>query len=159
MEGFRQFTGEPVVDLKDYIKNWVSKNPYSKIYLGCDSQRIKHKTVYAIVICFYNEGKGAHVIYKKEHFHVAIDFFTRLWGEVERMVQLSVWIQEELNWDASLSPERKRIEIHLDLNPSAKFKSNQVYNAGLGYAKGCGFVVKAKPDGFAASCAADCLLK
>jgi predicted RNase H-related nuclease YkuK (DUF458 family) len=46
-------------------------------------------------------------------------------------------------------------EIHLDINPNPKFKSNAALKEALAYVKGMGLQAKVKPEAFAASCAAD----
>lgn len=163
MDGFRKFNGEEIDNLKEYILEYLNKNPNNKVFIGCDSQRIKRKTFYAVVICFYNpsegEGKGAHVIFKKEVYLNRLDFFSRLMGEINKLVEISFWIQKELQWDEYLNPEQKRLEVHMDLNPDPKHKSNQLYHYGIGYVKGLGFLPKAKPYSWAATYAANLIVR
>lgn len=49
----------------------------------------------------------------------------------------------------------RKLEIHLDINPNPKHKSNVAVKEALAYAKGMGLDAKIKPHSFAASHAAD----
>ena len=54
----------------------------------------------------------------------------------------------------------KEIEVHLDLNPNKKYASSLVVEQAIGYIKGtCNVVPLVKPSAFAASYAADRLLR
>ena len=52
--------------------------------------------------------------------------------------------------------EDRQVEVHLDINPSNKYASNQVVQQAIGYIRGtCNVVALIKPNAFAASYAAD----
>ena len=54
----------------------------------------------------------------------------------------------------------KEIEVHLDYNPDKKYASNLIVDQAIGYIRGvCNVVPLIKPSAFAASYAADRLLK
>jgi uncharacterized protein len=54
----------------------------------------------------------------------------------------------------------KEIEVHLDYNPDKKYASNLIVEQAVGYIKGtCNVIPMIKPEAFAASYAADRLLR
>jgi predicted RNase H-related nuclease YkuK (DUF458 family) len=76
--------------------------------------------------------------------------YDRLWKEIEIVREFALEIREKCNFDP---------EIHIDINPKESAKSNRLYAAAIGYMLEAGFIVKGKPDGPVASCAADHYLK
>jgi predicted RNase H-related nuclease YkuK (DUF458 family) len=53
----------------------------------------------------------------------------------------------------------RKVEVHLDVNPDARFASNVVTAQALGWVKSLGIDARVKPDSFAATTAADHLVK
>lgn len=97
---------------------------------------------------------------------------SRLWNEVEYLMELGVWLDEQLQgkyfikhskneYDGS-TPYRLPV-IHVDFNPEIGLKeqnkSNKLYNSAMGMLSGMGFKVVGKPNSWAASSAADMLCK
>lgn len=74
----------------------------------------------------------------------------RLLREVDLSVQCALQLLDVIG--------RRNFEIHLDINPSAEYKSNRVLNSAVGYVKSVGVEYQIKPHAFAASTAADFLL-
>lgn len=145
---FRDFYGTEIEDIVEYSKKYVASMPNQSLFVGCDSQVRGDVTVYATVICFYNEGKGAHVVYQKEKENRNTHLFSRLWAEVERTINLAATLRDRL-------PRGIMIDTHFDINPNEQYRSNIVYRAAVGYAQGAGFMFKVKPQAWAATCAAD----
>jgi len=52
----------------------------------------------------------------------------------------------------------KPITVHIDCNPEAARLSHSVYNAGIGWITSSGFAARAKPDAWAASSVANCIV-
>jgi len=167
---FKKFqNAECIGDLNDtitYIENWLQQNMDGKIIVGTDSQKYNRSLSYVTVISLFypsinninKDGiksvsycKGAHLIYFKQKIKMRkISLWERLWHEVELTRIISQEIFNKIN---------KKIEVHLDLNPDAEYKSNQLYQSAVGYLLSFGFDVYAKPDGCVASYAADVLVK
>lgn len=177
---FKLWGGKRIKDVTEYLKDHFSKNKSDRIYIGCDSQNVGQHTKYAVAICLYSEmlHKGAHVIYVQEKVD-RIDDQTeggiqrKLAGESERVYQIAEMLQEELidfaklNWP-DYSEDTKICEIHLDYNPvegrreRKKYrqnKSNKTLGWSLNWLKSIGYVVKNKPQAWAASYAADKLCR
>ena len=133
-----------IEDIKSYVKEWLIKKPNALVYIGCDSQ-IHGKVVnYAVSICMYEKGKGGHVISKKT---------------TEKVTPNNVRLWEEVNKSIAVADELKelgiKITIHVDYNSDPNEKSNELYDAGLGYAMAMGYEAEGKPNSFAASKCAD----
>lgn len=156
MKTFRKFDGAYIDDVSEYVVSYLNANPLAELMIGCDSKQGKETTTYALAIGFYTPGNGAHVIYQRETVPRIRDLFTRLWGEVERSKDVAEELTKTIFKDCKRSV---KISVHLDVNKDAKYKSNSVYQASLGYIKGFGYDVQAKPTAYLASYTADLLCK
>lgn len=131
-------------------------HPDAKIYVGCDSQNKKRYCIYSTVIAYrysYGESglrKAAGFIYYKENVDKIRDKFTRLWGEVDRSVELAKWLQEN-GIDV--------YQIDLDFNEDCTAGSNDMVAVGRGYVIGNGFQCSIKPEQQCASRCADHIVK
>jgi predicted RNase H-related nuclease YkuK (DUF458 family) len=103
-------------------------------------------TTYATTIVFHVESAGCHVIYKKSRVDKINDMWTRLWGEVERSVEVALYLREngiEIN------------TIDLDYNIDPSHQSNKLVKAAVGYVESLGIQARVKPDLLPAVYAAD----
>lgn len=120
-----------IVDLKDYLTNWLIENPKDKILISCDSQNHGKDTEYARVIVLRKKGKGGHVLYDKQTFKRKLfgeesgKDFEKLYKEAQLLDELADYIIENLG--------RKPDTIVLDYNPDPYFFSNKVLVATLGW--------------------------
>ena len=148
---FKSLSTKKDIDLIPYLTNFLSENGATSIYIGADSQNKKRFTTYAIVIVLHNTSKGGHVLYSKEKVPRIHDKFTRLWKEVEKSIDTAEYLR--------LNNIQKPSYIDLDLNPDAKYQSNQVLRAALGYVESMGYTPRCKPFAHSASHVADSLCK
>jgi predicted RNase H-related nuclease YkuK (DUF458 family) len=143
-----------VNDVFGYINTIIKNKPEIKIYVGTDSQNGRRMTTYAtVIVMHFNEndsGKGAHVLYSKEHLPKLRDRFTRLWGEVERSVEVSNMLR-----DGGITVKN----IDLDFNEDPKYNSNTVLRSAVGYVESSGFVARWKPYNAFSCRVADILCK
>ena len=172
---FRKMGGEEIPDIIHYIKNFVNEGMDVRVYVGCDSKQKRKITLSSLVIVLYDVelNKGAHVVYMRMRTPKERDLFSRIMNEAVYALNLALWLDDKLEnmylvpkfdpneYDRSI-PVR-RVEIHVDVNPeegtNKRNKSNIAYNAVMGMLCGSGFSVRAKPIAYAASCAADYLVK
>jgi predicted RNase H-related nuclease YkuK (DUF458 family) len=138
---FKSLGNHQVVDdLFSYIKNLIDVKPGIKLYVGTDSQNGRRMTTYATVIVLHmnenDNGKGAHVLYSKEVIPKMRDRFSRLWGEVERSVEVSNMLR-----DGGLTIKN----IDLDFNEDPRWQSNTVLRSAVGYVEASGFIARWKP--------------
>lgn len=132
----------------------LNSSESSSVYIGADSIRYKNKAgiwfaKYSVVIILHVDSKhGAKLFHKT---HVERDFGNlrqRLMTEAGYAIEAATQILDVLG--------DRKLEIHLDINPSPKYKSNVAVKEALGYVKGStGIDAKVKPESFAATHAAD----
>lgn len=147
---FRSMGNRNELELGPYTYDMISRHPNVKIYVGSDSQNYPDKTLYATTVVFRFENNGAHVIYHKEATPLVTDMWTRLWGELQRSIDVAGYLRFE--WDVPIE------QIDLDLNSDPEFKSNKVFQAAVGYAQSMGYNAKTKPDLLMATWAANVLV-
>lgn len=148
IEDFKHFDGSKIENVDEYVKSKIDEVDDCEVFVGTDSQVYRDYTAYAVAICMYNPGNGAHIIYSKEKVYEKKERLAdRLWEEVIRTVKVADFLRENI----------KNIDIntHFDVNPDEEFRSNQVYKAAIGYATGANFDFEVKPESWAATCAAD----
>jgi len=158
--------GKPIPDLKSYIRNYIDLNPEVEIYIGTDSQKRRRRMVnYVTSICFRHPGNGVHVIYYKKLEKLPKDLYTKLWREVEFTISV-VKLLNELSFNLIDGIEegedfidKCRITVDLDINGLKKHGSNIAFESTKGYISSLGYVVRTKPEGFAASRASDHLCR
>ena len=150
---FKRLTDYEQVDLASYLKKYIEEvdKENVKLYIGCDSQNKSEWTNYATTIVIHIGNTGCHVLYQKERVRPRVeDFWTRLWKEVERSVEVALYLQENgIEVD----------NIDLDLNADPDMKSNKLVAAARGYVESLGIKANIKPDLLPAICAADHIVK
>jgi predicted RNase H-related nuclease YkuK (DUF458 family) len=148
---FKILVSNTRVEVFDYVKSYLDKNPEAQIMIGCDSQNKGDNTIYGVVLVLYRESKGGHVLYTRTVVPRIRDRWLRLWSEVERSVALANQLVEEglpkANW------------IDIDLNPDPRYKSNDVIRAAVGLVESMGYKARTKPFAMTASYAADKICK
>jgi predicted RNase H-related nuclease YkuK (DUF458 family) len=137
------------VVLADYVRAVLDANPGCEIHVGCDSQNYHNHTIYVTALVFRFPGNGGHVIYRKERVNKINDLWTKLWGELERSIELAEFLRHNLRITVK--------QIELDYNSDQHFPSNKLLSAASGYVQSLGYEAKAKPDMLMAAWAADVL--
>lgn len=139
-----------------YTQHMIDTFKNVKIYVGCDSQNKRKGCLYATVIAFrytYDEHGlrwAANYAYHREWVEKTKDKFTRLWGEVERSVEVAQWLEKE---------GYKVYQIDLDFNEKSNTGSHDMVAAGSGYVLGQGFNCSVKPELQCATRAGDHIVK
>jgi len=139
------------------VKQFVdSCSPETKVYLGCDSERVRVNGVwfadYIIAAVVHINGNNGckifgEVIRERDYDQVKNKPRMRLMNEVYKVAEMYLKLSEVIEND---------IEVHLDINPNQMYNSSIVINEAIGYIKGmCNVVPMIKPKAFAASYAAD----
>jgi predicted RNase H-related nuclease YkuK (DUF458 family) len=137
-------------DAKEAILN---SSESSSVYIGADSIRFKKKgdwyAKYSTVIILHMDSKHGGKIFSR---NVELRDFGNL---RQRLITEAGYAIEAATAILDVIGDRK-LEIHLDLNPNPRYKSNIVVKEALGYVKGStGIDAKVKPESFAATHAAD----
>lgn len=134
----------------------LNSSESSSIYIGCDSQiyaRKKNgKTSYyadysTVVILHKDSMRGCKIFHNSMSVEDHGSLETRLLMEVQQSLEAFEQIKDVIG--------NRHIEIHLDVNPDPRYASNKITAQALGWVRGMGIEAKIKPDGFAATHAAD----
>jgi len=150
---FKRLTDRSTVELAEYLKEYIDQVGADnvRLYIGCDSQNKSEWTSYATTVVLHIGTTGCHVLYQRERVRPRInDFWTRLWKEVERSVEVALYLQENgIEVD----------NIDLDLNDDPNMRSNKLVAAAKGYVESLGIKARIKPELLPAIHAADHIVK
>lgn len=146
----------------DEVREFIVNTSLStKIYIGSDSARYRkgdvwHAEYCTVVVVHYDGNRGCKVFgqlqSERDYDQKKDKPRMRLMNEVIKTAQLYLDLADAIG--------DRSVEIHLDLNGSEKFGSSCVVKEAIGYVVGmCNVVPMIKPNSFAASIAADHLLK
>ena len=143
-----------ISEVKRYI---TTSSPETKIYLGADSERNRLEGIwyadYTVAIVVHIDGKHGCKIFgyhqrERDYDQRKDKPNIRLMTEVYKVSEIYLELKDVI--------EDRCVEVHLDINPSAKHASNQVVQQAIGYIRGtCNLEALIKPNAFAASYAAD----
>ena len=137
------------------VKQFITKNPNSRIYLGCDSIRLKNKIRYATVVCIHYNGSRGAKIFGEVTYGNLIDNnlskpINRMLEEVNKIIEMYNELEEVL------IDRVDDVSIHLDINPLKSEGSNIAYGAAKGMIQGIlGIDPVFKPNAFISSHCAD----
>ena len=145
------------LDLDQVAEFIRAQTPETKIYLGCDSERLRIDGAwhadYVLAIVVHINGNNCCKIFGEVHLERVWDQKVskpamRLMTEVYKVSELYLKLAEVL--------EGRDVEVHLDINPDEMHGSSCVVSQAIGYIKGtCNVIPFVKPHAFAASYAAD----
>jgi predicted RNase H-related nuclease YkuK (DUF458 family) len=138
MRIFKKIGTDETVDLLSYVKIILEKYPETKIHVGCDSQSYSTKTNYVTTVVFRYDKRGAHVIYRKETVPKVKDMWTKLWGELQRSIDIAGYLRIEGGINIH--------QIDLDYNNNPKHKSNMIVKTAIGYMESLGYNYAIKPE-------------
>lgn len=137
------------LDMQEVLDAIKSSSKTTRVYVGADSKRVKKKVVYVTVVVLHYDGNKGGKIFKEicvEPWYGNIK--GRLMNEVYRAIGVAYQLVEHLDGRA--------FEIHLDLNPDPRHKSNVAVKEAVGYVLGTfGFKPKLKPEAWCGSAVAD----
>ena len=142
----------------EQVKQFIdAQTPETKIYLGCDSERLRVNgdwyADYVLAIVVHINGNNGCKIFGEVQRERVWDAkpgkpAMRLMTEVYKVSELYLKLAEVL--------EDRQVEVHLDINPDEMHGSSCVVSQAIGYIKGtCNVIPFVKPHAFAASYAAD----
>jgi uncharacterized protein len=145
------------LDLEQVAEFIRAQTPETKIYLGCDSERLRIDGAwhadYVLAIVVHINGNNGCKIFGEVHRERVWDQKVskpsmRLMTEVYKTSELYLKLADVL--------EGRDVEVHLDINPDEHYGSSCVVQQAIGYIKGtCNVIPFVKPNAWAASYAAD----
>lgn len=142
------------IDLVDAIDSYGDNKDFI-IHIGTDAQKSKgkKKANFVICVCIHAAGRGGRVFYVRfKNIPVA-----NLWEKLYNETMLSLSVAQELT--QANEEYRDRILVHVDANPDTRYASSDHVKALAGMTVGYGFKHVLKPDSWAASHAADHLVR
>lgn len=140
------------------VRNFIANTSReTKVYLGCDSERIRVDGVwyadYTLAIVCHIDGRHGCKVFgdiQRER-----DFDAKLSRPANRLMT-EVYKLSELYLSLSESIGDRDVQVHLDINPDERYGSSCVVGQAVGYIRGtCQIEPKVKPEAFAASYTAD----
>ena len=145
---WRTLTGRAVEDVVDFVRDHARDGQV--VHLGTDSlQRTRH-TRFVTVVAILTPGRGGRAIWTR-------DTRPRIVSLRERLLR-EVWLSVELG--LTLSPVVPGpLHVHIDANPIARHKSSAYVQELVGLVVSQGFRAVIKPESWAASRAADRLVR
>lgn len=160
---WRTLGGEKIADMALTLREEL-KAGGKQVHIGTDSQQAKTMTEYVTVIVLLTPSKGGRVFYFREKVPRIRSLRERLHKEV--------WMSTELGMELTASPdiesdfgvgsilgEDNEMTIHVDVNPDERHKSSAYVQELAGMVASQGFKCLLKPDAWAASHAADHVVK
>jgi predicted RNase H-related nuclease YkuK (DUF458 family) len=142
----------------DVVKDFIAKQtPETKIYLGCDSERLRIDGVWyadyiTAIVVHINGNNGCKLfgqVDRERDYDQKINRPRfRLMNEVYKASEMYLKLADVL--------ENRKVEVHLDINPSEMYGSSCVIGEAIGYIRGtCNVIPLVKPHAWAATHAAD----
>jgi len=137
----------------NHILDSLCNNHSYEIHVGCDSHKIGNQYIFAVVIAGYIQRRGGtFFFYRKRSKDAQLsNMKVRLMKEVELALDIAQQIESHF-------PKRK-ITVHLDLNPRPEFASYRVLSSAVSWVKSCGYNALVKPNAWASSSLADYFAK
>ena len=124
------------IDLNEVKAFIESCGPNTKVYLGCDSEKVKLNGVwhadYIIAIVVHMDSKHGCKIFgqitrERDYDQARNKPRMRLMNEVYKVAEMYLELAAMID---------NEIEVHLDINPNEEYNSNIVINEAIGYIKG-----------------------
>lgn len=140
----------PILDaVENVLIREINNGNKLKVCIGTDSQVYGKQTDVATVIVFLREKAGGFMFIMKDKVKEPLALKERMLLEVARSIEVAYELCDLFEL------YEVEMEVHADINPDPRFKSNVALNDAMGYIKGMGFAFKAKPDAFASSSCAN----
>jgi len=137
--------GEGIPDIVQFIKEKARDgSDFGKpIHIGTDSLQTGKRTRFVTVVAILNPPKGGRIVYCVQSEPRITSLRERLNKEVWHSLNLAMQLGD------------MDITVHIDANPDEKYLSSKYLRELAGMVVGQGFKVTWKPDSWAATHAAD----
>ena len=139
-------------DLIEWVKANVKEGQV--VHIGTDSLQGsrggKRHTQFVTVLIVLTPSKGGRVIYTRELVPRIESLRQRLLAEVWRSLEVALSIQSLISGP---------LTVHVDANPKERYNSSKYLQELVGMVVGNGFAVAIKPDSWAATHAADFIVR
>jgi predicted RNase H-related nuclease YkuK (DUF458 family) len=145
---WKTLTGRPIGDVVDFVREHAREGQV--VHLGTDSlQRTRH-TRFVTVVAILTPGRGGRAIWTRDTRPRIVSLRERLLREVWLSVELGLRLHPVVPGP---------LHVHIDANPVAQHKSSAYVQELVGLVVSQGFRAVIKPESWAASRAADRLVR
>lgn len=145
MGKWKTLSGDRLDSINDFVDATIKANGGDKIvHVGTDSLQTGRFTQFVTVLVILTPMKGGRVAYVREVVPRINSLRERLNKEVWRSLDVAMNLPDSLD-----------LTIHIDANPSEKHMSSKYLQELVGLVVGQGFKALWKPDSWAATHAAD----
>jgi predicted RNase H-related nuclease YkuK (DUF458 family) len=148
---WRTIRGERVSDVRQFVEG-VCAEGRRLVDIGTDSMQLGGRTQFVTVLAIRNPGHGGRAVYRRETRPRIASLRERLLREAWLSVDLGLALNDVIPDDADLT-------IHVDANPVPRHRSSLYVQELTALVVSQGFRVALKPTAWAATCAADHLLR
>lgn len=155
-EKWKTLAGE-TVQLRLALETELRACPEAEVIIACDSQQVGQSTEYVTVVVVHRPTKGGRVFFCRERIPRVRELRERLFKEAWRSTTLAMELTSQPDI-GSVFPINVSA-VHIDVNRDPKHKSSKYVEELVGLVMGQGFKAVVKPEAFAASHAADHVVK
>lgn len=153
---WKTLAGE-TVELRPALEAELRLYPDAEVIIACDSQQVGQSTEYVTVVVVHRPTKGGRVFFCRERIPRVRELRERLFKEAWRSTTLAMELTSQPDI-GSVFPINVSA-VHIDVNRDPKHKSSKYVEELVGLVMGQGFNAVVKPEAFAASHAADHVVK
>ena len=122
------------------------------VHIGTDSQQNAKTTEFVTVVVIHNPGKGGRAFW-------TVESTPRIKSLRERLLK-EVWLSVQLGLEmVDMITEQSQLMVHVDANTDTKFKSSAYAKELAAMVVSQGFTALLKPEAWAATHAADHVVK
>lgn len=133
-----------VADIVQWVKEAAADG--QEVHIGTDSLQTGRYTQFVTVIAILTPSKGGRAAFARKVVKRITQLRERLLQEVWTSVELALQLSESVKGE---------LTVHVDANPDEKFMSSKYVQELVGLVVGSGFRALMKPDSWAATHAAD----
>jgi uncharacterized protein len=133
-----------IADIQEFVRQ--ASRDGQAVHVGTDSQQSGRSTRFVTVVVILTPGKGGRVAYRRQAVPRITSLRERLLKEVWESVDLGLRLSPIVQGD---------LTVHIDANPVVAHKSSLYVQELVGLVVGQGFKALIKPESWAATHAAD----
>jgi predicted RNase H-related nuclease YkuK (DUF458 family) len=145
---WKTLTGRAIGDVVEFVREAASDGQV--VHLGTDSMQLARHTRFVTVVAILTPGRGGRAIWTRESRPRIASLRERLLREVWLSVELGLKLEPVVPGP---------LHVHIDANPIAQHKSSAYVQELVGLVVSQGFRAVNKPESWAASRAADRLVR
>lgn len=136
------------IDWNEVRKAIIDSSEQSSIYIGCDSQHRKFKTIFGLAVVLHIDScKGGRMFVETSSMKKMTSLRQKLLKEVELAVTGALQIIDIVG--------KRKFELHLDVSSDPKNASSIICKEAIGYVTAQGLDCVIKPNAFVATHCAD----